>query len=205
MFLFFSSGSFISSSKTKLASLKVPRLKFKPPQRIFDLCVSIASRSLTTEALPQYLCTGIFRWCIAGRSLRGICRCSYQRCWYISWTWDTLLSLLHTHPHLQKKEDWEIEENAQINVYNALNKKCTQNKTTWFKKKLRLESIIESKLNITIHAGTHVLHPCLVFIYEQSSFYILLSEQKTTHTSLFHYLKTFSKCLCWSPLQACGH
>lgn len=61
-------------------------------------------QSLNTETLGQYLCTGISHWCIAGQSLHDTCRCSYQRCWYISWTGDTLLFRLHIHPHLHKKK-----------------------------------------------------------------------------------------------------
>lgn len=75
-------------------------------------------QSLNTETLGQYLCTGISHWCIAGQSLHDTCRCSYQRCWYISWTGDTLLFQLHIHPHLHKKKEIQYQiENMEVFIY----------------------------------------------------------------------------------------
>lgn len=53
--------------------------------------------------LSFYLCTDISRWCTAGQSRRGTCKCNFQRCWCTSGSEDKQRDLWRTHPHLQTK------------------------------------------------------------------------------------------------------
>lgn len=132
-------------------------------------CASFICVTLGAESSWQYLSIGISHWCIAGQSLRDTCKCSCQRCWSISWTWDTPLCPLHIHLHLNKKEDrWKYNVFTiplKYHFYSWLHTLCIENNNTKWE-----TSRLNKARNICIHSRSLFHRPWLVFISEQNHF-----------------------------------
>lgn len=121
--------------------------------------------------------------------------------------------------HICKRKndtDYYTQEETQINTYYTLfiifplklpfRTEYIQNNTMqWKTSRLKKAIKLKTKQPFLFIPEDFFHLPCLVFIYEQSTSCILFSKQNTVHTTFFHYLMTYSKCLHWSPLQACGH